>query len=228
MWKKEVKNMRTKTISISERNLMFVTAGQLFDQAPNRQPRKAEIIMQKVKDAFRKDAYNDNEWYAVDIPREDVYKYIKTLLMGIPEFVDLNLSQVEFDKNISVDDESRPKYSFTSRYDVETPETWRRDFIDLDAFIRNVHNRLLTLMEVEQDCFCCKHTKTERCDTCLVNPILKYNFECSKSPKGKYTFACKYDCPAHCYICCEECDKKDFCANKCDGISDTCGNKVME
>lgn len=133
-----LKNMRTKTVSVSERNLMFVVAGQLFDQAPNRQPRKAEIIMQKVKDAFRKDAHNDNEWYCLAIEEAKTRKYVHNLLMGIPEFIELNLTQVEFEKSVSVDDESRPKYAFVSRYDVETADSWKHDFIDLDAFTRNV------------------------------------------------------------------------------------------
>jgi hypothetical protein len=226
--------MRTKKVSVSEGNLMFVVAGQLFDQAPNRQPRKAEIIMQKVRDAFRKDAHNDNEWYCLEIEEAKTHEYVHNLLMGIPEFIELNLTQIEFEKNISVDDENRPKYAFTSRYDVETPDSWKHDFVDLDAFTRNVHRRLLTLMEMEQDCFCCKHraqsgvADSDICRTCLVNPNLKYNYEGSRCPKGDYTFSCRYDCPAHYQICCEECKRKDSCPNVCDGNSDTCGNKVKK
>lgn len=65
--------MRTKTIAISERSLMFVIAGQLFDQAPNRQPRKSEIIMQKFKDSFRQQAHNDNEYYTANIEEKKFY-----------------------------------------------------------------------------------------------------------------------------------------------------------
>jgi len=228
--------MRTKSISVSERSLMFVIGGQLFDQAPNRQPRKASVIMQKVRDAFRSICYNDNEWYVAEIPEGDVYfntyNFIKDLLMGIPEFVELNLSQVEFEKNISVDDENRSKYSFTSKYDKETAESWKSDFIDLDAFINNAHGRLLLLMKSDQDCFCCKYSNqghlgdTETCNTCTVNPNLKCNYDGEREPKGKYTFACKYDCREHKYICCEECSKRDNCIGLCDGKSETCGNKV--
>lgn len=224
--------MRTKTTLISERDLMFAIAGQLFDQAPNRQPRKAEVIMQKVKDAFRKDAHNDNEWYSLEVVEADTFKYVKALLMEIPEFVELNLSQVEFEKNISVDDEGRGKYLFTSRYDKHTAESWKRDFIDLDAFIGNVHRRLLTIRKMDQDCFCCKHEgmskDKEPCKNCLVNPEMEYRFEGTRRPKGEYTFSCKYNCPSHKQICCEECKRKDSCINKCDGESGTCGNKVLE
>jgi hypothetical protein len=225
--------MRKETIVITERLLMFVIGGQLFCQAPNRQPRKVEIIMQKVKDAFRKDAYNDNEYYSIRIPEADSYNYIKSLLKGIPEFEELNLSQIEFDKHITVEDENRPKYKLTSRYDIETYESWKHDFIDLDAFIRNVHIRLLNISDMEEDCFCCKHRnkKTDEpgdeiCKVCLVNSSLKNYHECDRQPRGKYTFSCKYDCFEQKQICCEECDKVEKCPKKCDGNSKICGNKI--
>jgi hypothetical protein len=160
------------------------------------------------------------------------------MLMAIPEFVELNLSQKEFDKNVSVDDKSRAKYSFSTRYDKYDSESWYSDFIDLDAFIRNAHNKLLALMEVEQDCFCCKHqgqskstlatSDSDICKTCFVNPNLDYRYECSRAPKGEYAFSCKYNCPEHKQICCEECNKQESCATKCDGKSETCGNKTIE
>ena len=223
--------MRVKTINITERDLMFTIAGQLYAQAPNRQPRKADVIMQKVQDAFRKEAYNNNEWYCLEIPEKNTYQYIKDLMMAIPEFVELNLSMVEYEKNISVDDESRPKYAFTTRYDKHGPDSWKTDFIDLDAFIGNAHNRLMWVRESDQDCFCCKYEglkPADICGTCSVNPNLKYKFEGTRKPKGEHKFACAFNCHAHYYICCEECKKKESCPNKCDGNSETCGNKVTE
>ena len=62
--------MRKQTVSISETNLIFTVAGQLYSQAPNRQPRKADIIMQKFRDAFRKIAVNCNEEYFLHIEHE--------------------------------------------------------------------------------------------------------------------------------------------------------------
>lgn len=223
--------MRTKTISISERYLMFVIGGQLFDQAPNHQPRKAEIIMQKVRDAFREEAYNDNEFYTLQVEENGLYDYLKDLLMGIPEFVELNLTQVEFDGGISVDDGSRGKYSFTSRYDKHTSESWKHDFIDLDAFIGNVRRRLINIMNMDQDCFCCKHEgkckDIEPCRDCMVRPDLKNNLEYDRRPKGKFTFSCKFDCYRNYQICCEECKKKESCDKVCDGKSETCGNRIV-
>ena len=220
--------MRKSTIMISERNLMFCIAGQLYDQAPARLPRKVDIIMKKVREKIRTDFFNDNEWYTMRIEEDAAYEYIKNLLMTIPEFEELNLSQIEYEKGIDVNDDSRPKYSFTTRYDVETSESWKNDFIDLDAFIRNVYRRVLQIKDVETDCFCCKHKDTELCKECSINEKLKINYECSRKPKGKYTFACKYDCFKSRYICCEECDEKETCNNRCDGNSSICGLKVFD
>lgn len=219
--------IRSESILISERNLMYVIAGQLFDQAPNRQPRNAPIIMQKVKDHFRKDAHNDNQFYSLAIHKNDIYNYIKSMLMAISEFVDLNLSQIEYEKNISVNDENRSKYSFCTRYDKYDSESWKTDFIDLDAFIRNVHGRLLNIIKSDQDCFLCKKAD-EECKTCILNPEFKNRYESSREPKGQYTFSCKYNCKCHYQICCEECKDKNTCDSVCDGKSDTCGNKVLE
>ncbi|AJG98844.1 hypothetical protein LF65_02258 [Clostridium beijerinckii] len=225
--------MRKETITISERNLMFCVGGQLFSQAPNRQPRKAEIIMQKIKENFRKEAYNDNEYYTIMVSEEDrgVYKYIDKLLKNIPEFVELNLSQIEFDKNISVDDENRPKFSFSTRYDKYDAESWKSDFIDLDAFIGNVVRNIYTMIESGIDCFCCIHGNSDKCTECIVNPKYKINYECGREPKGEYTFACKFDCYKHRYICCEECSDKNSCVKKCDCNSKECGlviNKITK
>ena len=220
--------MRVESISICEHDLMFAVAGQLFDQAPNRQPRNAEIIMHKIRDSFRKDAYNFNEYYSLEIPKNNIHGYIETLLKAIPEFIELNLSQIEYEKKVSVNDEDRPKYAISIMYDKNDSESWKKDFIDLDAFIRNVYGRLFSLINSNQDCVLCKNRKTKKCNNCTINPDLTYNYECSREPHGVYTFSCKYDCKEHCQICCEECNKKDSCVDICDGSSKTCGNVAID
>lgn len=230
--------MRKETIRVSETDLMFVIAGQLFDQAPNRQPRKSEIIMQKVRDSFRKIADNHNEWYTFGVEKDKLYDWFHDLLFAIPEFRELNLTQIEFEQGISVDDENRPPFKFSTRYDVETSESWKYDFIDLDAFIQNVNYEYERIFTSKQDCYLCIHQRGsdsalgcgngDICKTCSVNPNLKNNYECCRNPRGKYTFACKYDCPRNCYVCCEECDEKESCEFICDSKSAECGQKINE
>lgn len=229
--------MRKETIRISERDLMFVVAGQLFDQAPNRQPRKAEIIMHKLRDAFRSEANNDNEYYTVTIEPDNLYNWLKDKLFSILEFQELNLTQQEYENGVSVDDDSRPEFAFTTRYDVYDSESWRNDFVDLDAFIRNVCGRLYLIMESDDDCFRCIHQyknwgstldcgESDVCKECSVNPNLKNHYESCREPRGKYTFACKYDCFKNRYICCEECDDREECDRRCNGKSADCGNAI--
>ena len=215
--------MRKNNVMITEESLMFAVGGQLFSQAPNRNPRKAEIIMKKIKEAFRREATNDNEYYTLVV--EDMYKYIEDLLMGIKEFTELNLSQNEYEDGINVDDENRSKYLFTSSLDIETSESWRDDFVDLDAFIRNVYTNMNMIEEYYKDCFCCVYNKddlSEKCVSCKINPRLRDNYECERKPKGRYTFACKFNCYKNRYICCEECDDKKECKEICISNSKEC------
>ena len=95
--KGKVNNMRKETIRVSETDLMFVIAGQLFDQAPNRQPRKSEIIMQKVRDSFRKIADNHNERYTFCVEKDKLYVSID--MFGRETNAELDYNQVkEFDQ----------------------------------------------------------------------------------------------------------------------------------
>lgn len=228
--------MRKETICISERNFMYVVAGQLYDQAPNRQPRKADEIMRGVQFNFRNDARcnNENEWYFINVEKNKICEFIQSMLMSISAFQELNLTQNEFESGISVDDENRGGFKLTSRYDKNSADSWRDDFIDLDAFIQNVNRRLIDIIDIESDCFLCIHQdenskstldcgSDEKCKSCHINPNLTNNFECGRQPKGEYTFACKYDCPKSLYICCEECGDKETCDSVCDSHSIDCG-----
>lgn len=233
--------LREKTILVSERSLLFVVGGQLFDQAPNRQPRKAEIIMQKLRDKFRGNeaTVNQNEYYYIRIDEAKFYDFIKDTLFSIPEFEELNLSQIEYEKGVSVHDESRPKYTVTTAYDKYNEESWRHDFIDLDAFVGNVVGKWNAIHDADCDCFLCVNQPTNskstlspgessKCMKCVVNPDMKNNYEGSREPKGKYTFSCKFDCFKSKYICCEECDDKEQCKHRCSGESESCGSSIKK
>ena len=218
--------IREENISISERDLMYAVGGQLFAQAPNRSPRKAELIMEKLRDSFRDIAYNDNEYYSLVVSVSGVNNLVEKLLMSIPEFEELNLTHIEYQRGIEVNDPNRPKFCFTSMYNKETPESWKNDFIDLDAFIRNVTRNLYTLSEIDKECEFCSHQGSELCKSCNINEDFRSYYEGRRNPKGRFTFACKHNCFRHYYICCEECDKSNTCTEKCEGSSNLCGNAI--
>lgn len=228
--------MRKETISISERDFMYCLAGQLYEQAPNRMPRKANDILMKALEAFRSDesCSTNISHRTIHVESDKLYQWINDLLYNIPEFKELNLSLVEYEKNIDVDDPSRTGYRVTSIYDVEKEDDWKTDFIDLDAFIQNVYCAILDKKESSGDCFLCTYQdpenestlscgKSEKCKTCSINPEFKNNYESSRYPKGKYTIACKYDCIENYYICCKECRKRASCSHECEADPDTCG-----
>ena len=52
-----------------------------------------------------------------------------------------------------MDDENRAKYSIITAYDIYDSESWKDDFIDLDAFARNVDRKLSYIEEMDYDCF---------------------------------------------------------------------------
>lgn len=223
--------MRKETIVIYERELMHVVGALLFEMAPNRQPRKAEIIMTKVRDKFREDAFNDNEYYSLRIAKNKLKKYIRELLFSIHEFKELNLTQIEYEKGIDVDDEKRPKYKLLTAHDVETIDSWKTDFIDLDAFASNAYSLLRNTKEDNKECFFCIHSSiknSEACKSCYLNSDLTNNYEPSREPKGNFTISCKYDCCKGYQICCEECKWKDQCDMSCDSNSSTCGLTILK
>lgn len=220
--------MRSKVIRIQERFFMQAIGGQLFAQAPLCQPRKVETIMKKVFDQFRKDATESmSQWFVLMIEEDKLEEYLRKVLLAIPEFEELNLSQIEYDNGVKVHDENRGKYKFTSAYDVETSESWRDDFIDLDAFIRNAMRNMYMLIDNDIDCFCCVHNteegkKSGECLNCIVNPNFKINYEPGRQPKGKYTFACTHNCRKDLYIGCDECDEKNECVYRCEHSCKDC------
>lgn len=235
--------MRQESIRISERTFVEALAASIYGHAPNKQPRKVETIMIKARDAFRNHemCYNDNEYRTISLPLEEMRKQFYEMLRGIEELCELNLTQIEFEQGIKWDDPNRSGYKIVTRFDVHDSESWKTDFIDLDALIPNAICMMewMTNSDCDHDCsFCankpegcgpcgvCSDLEENLCDKCTNNPSHSNNYKSRRFPRGEYTFACKFDCPECKYICCEECPKKDGCKHRCDGESKTCGNAI--
>ena len=137
---------------ITEYDLMYVIGGQLFKQAPNSQPRNVEIIMTKFRDKFREKANNHNQFYSLYIEVDHIKDFIEDILLSIPEFRELNLSQIEYENKVSVDDESRAKYRFYTAYDKNDSDSWKNEILDLDAFMQNIMCSLNRTEEDKNDC----------------------------------------------------------------------------
>lgn len=124
--------------------LVCYLSGCIYELAPNFEPRKIDIIMKKFVEKVKNDediktlGQGSHTFYFFKNNKKDMEKKLREILWGIPEFLELNLSQREFEAGINPTDENRGvNIVFTSRYGstINAPED---DFIDLDAVIQNV------------------------------------------------------------------------------------------
>jgi phage FluMu protein Com len=126
---------------ISKKELLGAIAYCGMRQCPHNIPRKFNEVIDKVSQIVDKefDSMGSFKSKAFENGKE-FYNWLKTTLTSIQEFNEWNLSENEYRKGISVDDESRPKYLCVDRYS-NVPED--NDFIDLDACIRNIYGLML-------------------------------------------------------------------------------------
>jgi hypothetical protein len=134
--------MSDKKIILTEGNVLGTIGFWAYCQCPNHTPRKIETVMSKLKNLIEADfelpVESDKTFYTKEIEQDKVYEYIYRLLHSVPEFKGWNLSKTEHDNGIKVEDEGRPQYRFTSRYDVRDENYWMNDIVDMDAFVNNV------------------------------------------------------------------------------------------
>ncbi|SRR6266568_8226478 len=87
-------------------------------------PRSTDVIVEKLNALLPEFIETTNMW-----------TFVSETIEQIPEIRDWNLSQVEYQQGVKVDDEKRGGFVFVSRYDEPKPE---HDFIDIDALKRNI------------------------------------------------------------------------------------------
>lgn len=130
---------------ITKDKLVGHIAMWLYRLAPKHQPRKVDVIMKRVNShinsVFDTPIKSDPEFKTNEFEsRDDLYQFINELMKNIKEFRELNLTWYEYEAGIDPDSPDRENtILFTSRYDTRSSEDWyTTDFIDLDAFIRDV------------------------------------------------------------------------------------------
>ena len=150
---------------VSHKTFIQCVAGVIYRMAPDNKPRELDKIVEYIKDYFWEHAdkqtrgKDKNSFTCVEIEENKSYEFIHNCLFGCREFQNLNLSQAEIDKGISVDDESRPKWVIGGASDGSHLKSYY-DFIDLDACVRNINNLLWNEFTnddlFEQKVFLCK------------------------------------------------------------------------
>lgn len=203
-------------------HIVEAVAGTLYRMAPRNRPRDMDKIMSYVVEQLESVCVNVATDRYLHMSAEVFNEWLTSMLKSCSEFCNLNLSQNECDKGISVDDESRAEFAFTSMYDVETADSWKDDFIDLDAAIHNIYNCIITAHE-ESDCFLCDHSDDKDvCKCCKLNYANYTNYyEHANKPHdtSKYGGWCKVSCPKGVAVCCKDCTEFDKCS-----LEDKCKN----
>lgn len=231
--------MRQKSIVLSARNIMGAVAKNIYVMAPVYKPRNGGVILEKLQE-FLISTFNYTEFGGYEFPiilQEDereytaVENFLRKILLVIPEFEQLNITEAEYEAGIQdVNDPRREDgFCFVDRYTPATnakDESWKQDFIDLDALLRNIANDLLSTED--SDCFCCVRTEegasTQVCQKCIRNENLRDYFIGSRRPRGERKHSCYTDCPNNKYICCVECTKEEYrnCQYRCNEAVQPC------
>ena len=91
------------------------------------------------------------------------------------------------------------KYRVTTMYDTIDKDTWKTDFIDLDALVGNLSSEFESVGEY--------------CTGVVGEEIIQTRKK--RYPRAGVRTCCAMDCLVGKYVCCVECKSKDTCAFSC-------------
>lgn len=127
---------------LSSRVFIESAVGVIYAMHPYHKPKDIDDIVEHIIMSMREVAvYKSNNYCQVELDENNVYDFVDKCLKGCQAFRNLNLSQAEIDKGISVDDEKREKWVIGGASDGSHLKEYY-DFIDLDACIRNIVNKI--------------------------------------------------------------------------------------
>ena len=213
---------------ISKRELVSNMAYVITDMAPDNRPYQMDTILSKIVDKIAElennpvkmtgesgktfivqakfDSFLGDVRIAVFsesvIPRHIIaFKLAHYFVNSIPEIRALNLSMVEREAGIVDPDDIRRsgKYRVTTMYDKIDKDTWKTDFIDLDALVGNLSSEFESVGEY--------------CTGVVEEEIIQTRKK--RYPRAGVRTCCAMDCPMGHYVCCVECKSKGTCAFSC-------------
>jgi hypothetical protein len=117
-------------------------------------PRKIDIIVAKVSELYHREfeRISDDFYLRTFATYNELRDWLKENILAISEIEEMNLSQTEYEAGIKVGDEDRDKFVFSSRYSPACPIN--EDFVDLDAYVRNVcHDLIRSCIEINYSTF---------------------------------------------------------------------------
>lgn len=192
----------------------------------------SNIILYIEKEAMKHPKLEWNQFigeYQLRMTEQEMWNWLHNTLFAFKDYQNLNLSYNEREAGIDVNDENRPQFAFHTRYDINTKESWKNEFIDLDAVIQNVMSTLCPVRLKDEDtiqlksCTFCEHYDKEsnECLTCINNKKFKDNFMIISADEDEHYRKkdekkwCEQSCTNQYDICCYSCSEKDNCENRC-------------
>jgi len=106
-------------------------------------PRKLDVIVDQLRRVceWTFERMSDDFYLKEFNSYDELRSWLKDHLLAIPEIEEMNLSDEEYARGVQVEDEGRAYYAFSDRYSPPCPAA--EDFVDLDAYVRNVCHDLL-------------------------------------------------------------------------------------
>lgn len=175
---------------ISNKCIIKNIAGVIYEFAPYSKPRNIDKIIDhvinKIDDYKEKSKVKHKYEFTVltFVNYDTFYNILKEWLFSCKEYEQLNISELEWKKGIT---EPSNGISFVTAASVIDEE---RDFIDLDACVRNIYNSIIEeIINDKTNCFLCKHAEeygsmtpsnNKICKTCtnnVTNKSIKNNYE---------------------------------------------------
>ena len=236
---------------IRKSDFMSELIAEIMILAPDSNPNQIGIIIPKVNEQLKElhlvteqtevlsrfDTFR-NDWILEIRPlladgeeylRNAIFSFLDYLMKEVPEIRQLNLTFEEWERGLrDPGDPGRPMFKFITLYDRYAEESWKSDFIDLDALKQNMAYRLVRPQDHSSDCVICENADTALCNTCIYNPAYQSHYTSRRKPKGNRKTACKFDCVLGYYICCTECEDRDTCSHVCDASIEDCGNAIYK
>lgn len=128
---------------LSESEFVEVVVGKIYNFAPMHKPRKVDKIVEHIHKYFVE--HKPNKFFigqlVVKNDKKEIASLVNSILLSCDEFVELNLSQKEYEANISPNDPNRQKFTFVGAFIQPSPMD---DFIDLDAITMEITNEIYT------------------------------------------------------------------------------------
>lgn len=132
---------RTKVpIILDEGTFKGAIAYTAYKQSPRHRPDNLDKVISTIDTVIstKFSTLNSNPLfkYIQFSNEEDLILFISDTLMNIPEFIEWNLSFLEKEQGVRIDDPNRSIITFNSGLEEKTEDSWKDEFIDLDNFIK--------------------------------------------------------------------------------------------